>query len=365
MDTRLDGYWPEHGQNYITGLEDRLREIRTDCLAFLQTASAAQAAAACEGLAKEIGNFYKVRGGAACNAATVAEGSLPGGGSYETVVLDLENRQKLRLIVGTPPEGRWNGRCIMALHGTHEHAGYFLGLLGAPRTSHESSVGFALPFIKQGYMVACPDLPCFGMDNPIADESSEAFNSYIFQVDALNRITGCSYLQQAVNRNVAATGYLLNRFPAIEHYAITGYSLGALVAVATAACDKRVQAVIEYMGITTLEQEINERTQLCKLRSYVYGSGFAASVGDHWCLSLACAPRPFLRVSKAGDENVLYQGVRDTAQLQQAAYSACGAAGRFGQVLHQGQHGLQAGMAEEGAAWLDGQLEEKKAECCG
>ncbi len=355
MEMNLKQTWPPSGKNWIESMEAELCRIRKDVLHYFKTSSPEAAAETCERLSAKIQDFLGTADpylAMHIGSHVIKQGLEIGGGWCEEVVLKLGDGRRQRFFIGAPPENRWNRACLLALHGTHENAEYFLNLLKErPRNGHEGAVGFCLPFLRRGYMVVCPDLPCFGEDNPIPDLYSEAYSDYIFQVDILSRITGVSYLGEAVRRLTAVTDYLHKRFSGLCSYAAVGFSLGGMTALALAACDNRIQAVIEYMGIGTLERENDPRTQLKSRNSY--GSGFSAEVGDHWTLPLACAPRPFLRYVNMDDPINSAVGAEDIKEILLAAYGAFGATDNFCQREGTGGHGLESYMAEDGVLWLD------------
>ena len=347
--TNLDLFWPNSGEEYLSALKKALCDKRLECLAYINACSDDDLMEFCSDTKHRLKTFYRLS--ARPHVVDTAEKGTEqrSWGSVRTMELLLSNGRKQTIVIGTPAVCTKN-KIMLAIHGTHENARYFLGLIDRPRDGHTYSLGFMLPYIAQGYIVVCTDLPCFGSDYPLENIETQHFTDYIMQVDYAARIIGFPYMNEIIYRHMAVLDFLIGEYGKLDFIGITGFSLGAESAACICACDERIQAVVEYLGTSTFERRLPE-VAVSREVSQVMGSGFIDAVGDYWCLGIAICPRPYLRFAMDEDPFVNYSSVQDMAALYRSLYQRKGCDSRFRLVVGQGGHKLEMSMAEMGAVW--------------
>ncbi|MBO9610561.1 MAG: alpha/beta fold hydrolase [Paenibacillaceae bacterium] len=261
-----------------------------------------------------------------------------------TMNLQLEDGTRLPFTLGMPSRPLSPPRIVIALHGTNESMEYPLGnLIGPARRGHENVPGFARPLLEAGYYVVSPDLPSFG-------RRLEPIEQYA----QLAMLTGSSYLEKAVGEVSTLIDWIKSN-PELNAYTlgIVGFSLGGQVAVATAACDLRIDSVIDIGGWSTYETVFRLEPDMIAKRVYICGSGFLGVLGDMWRLAAAIAPRPILRIAAEEDEYNPLAGVRDTMALLSHIYAAHGSDELLRLYVHPGIHDVAPQTPQQLVEWFN------------
>lgn len=354
FNTSIQDFWPNYNENYLEALIGVMRKKRLDCLEYINTCSLNELNNFCEYTRCRLKEFYKTSKRPEIINTIEKELSQYTWGIARTLEMILSNGRRQTIIIGVPNICD-NKKVIIAIHGTHENARYFLGQVKNIRQGHECAVGFMLPFIYSGYIVVCTELPCFGEDYPHKGCSTSHFTDYIMQVDYISRLTGFSYMNEVLYRHMAVIDYLSKEYRSMKHCSITGYSLGAESALCVCACDERIDSVIEYLGTSTFESRIAEMA-INRKRSQVFGSGFINSIGDYWCLGISVYPRPYCKFSRNNDRFVNYSSVKDMVKLYEVLYARKEKKACFKHIVKEGGHFIDIKMAEEGVEWLECQI---------
>jgi hypothetical protein len=349
--------WPRK-EFFLTSLISQLYNDRNDMLRRLKSENGKDICEIINDCRVFVTDYYQLKKRPKVSKSKITGTVRTDIGMIESIDIEFDNGSAVSLLIGIPKSNVKPKKTIIGLHGTHESKEYYLGMLsGKARKGHMNSVDFLVPLLKEGYVVVCPDLPTFGSGYPGDRNDNKTFTDYITQVDVLSRLIGRCYAAEAIG-DVMGVMDFLESYPLTQGscYGIIGFSLGGQISSLVAACDARINAVIDVAGLLTYEQVFKIWPEKITKITYIFGGDCLGSIGDLWSIALAIAPRPQLRMACTNDEHVPIQSVYDINELLQSAYESLCVKGMVKFIEYIGPHDIQHKMIYDAIAWLDKNL---------
>lgn len=242
---------------------------------------------------------------------------------------------------------------VIAIHG-HGYGNRDIVALMADGTERSGPPGlhkdFAVSLVKQGFIVAAPELLGFG-DRRLAEElsSGEATKNSCYRLSSALLLAGQTMAGFRIYETMRVMDYLQTlEEVASERIGIMGISGGGLVAGFTAALDERIACAVVSGYAGTFATSILTR-QHC-LDNYIPGILLDAEMPD---LLGLIAPRGLFLES--GDSDHLFgpDGVRRALDRLKLIYDAAGFSERVEADFFAGGHEIHG---EPAFAWLQEQL---------
>jgi dienelactone hydrolase len=237
---------------------------------------------------------------------------------------------------------------VVALHGHGYGSREIVGL--EPDGSDRQGIAglhkdFAVDLVKQGFVVAAPELLGFGDRRLAEDIEAGPKQSSCFRISAHLMMLGQSIAGVRVTETMQAVGYLMSR-PEVNPQKIgcMGISGGGLIAAFTAGLDERIGATVVSGYANTFEDSILERAHC--LDNYIPGVLLEAEMPE---LIGLIAPRGLL--IESGDTDMVFprNGTLRAYEVLSRIYEAAGASEALETDYFTGGHEISGAKAYE---WL-------------
>ncbi|MEK3756810.1 alpha/beta hydrolase family protein [Paenibacillus sp. FSL P4-0338] len=261
-------------------------------------------------------------------------------------------RMALYLLIPEVPAG---SPCpaVLAIHGHGYGSREITGLNpdGSERTGDPGlHKDFAVSLVKQGFVVAAPEVLGFG-DRRLAEDlaSGEPGRNSCFRLSSALLMAGQTMAGCRIYETMRTLDYLQERKEVDgERIGIMGISGGGLVAGFTAALDERINSAVVSGYANTFQASILTRHHC--LDNYIPGILLEAEMPD---LLGLIAPRGLFL--EAGDADHLFgpAGVREALERLEQIYAAEGHGGQLAADFFTGGHEIHG---EPAYAWLLKQL---------
>lgn len=242
---------------------------------------------------------------------------------------------------------------VIAVHG-HGYGSREITGLNPDGSDREGEAGlhkdFAVSLVKQGYVVAAPEVLGFG-DRRLAEDlaSGEPGRNSCFRLSSALLMTGQTMAGYRIYETMRTLDYLQTRDEVIgERIGIMGISGGGLVAGFTAALDERIRCAVVSGYANTFADSILTRNHC--LDNYIPGILLEAEMPD---LLGLIAPRGLFLESGNADPLFGPAGTRKALGRLQLIYSAAGQGGQVEADFFAGGHEIHG---EPAFAWLRRQL---------
>ncbi|OKQ00260.1 alpha/beta hydrolase family protein [Paenibacillus sp. P46E] len=242
---------------------------------------------------------------------------------------------------------------IIAVHG-HGYGSREITGLNPDGSDREGETGlhkdFAVSLVKQGFVVAAPEVLGFG-DRRLAEDltSGEPGRNSCFRLSSALLMAGQTMAGYRIYETMRTLDYMQTRDEVIgERIGIMGISGGGLVAGFTAALDERLCCAVVSGYANTFADSILTRNHC--LDNYIPGVLLDAEMPD---LLGLIAPRGLFLES--GDADPLFgpEGTRKALARLQLIYSAAGQGGQVEADFFTGGHEIHG---EPAYTWLRRQL---------
>ncbi|AIQ40345.1 alpha/beta hydrolase family protein [Paenibacillus sp. FSL R7-0312] len=242
---------------------------------------------------------------------------------------------------------------VLAIHG-HGYGSREITGLNPDGSQRQGDPGlhkdFAVSLVKQGFVVAAPEVLGFG-DRRLAEdlESGEPGRNSCFRLSSALLMAGQTMAGYRIYESMRALDYLLTREEVNgERLGIMGISGGGLVAGFTAALDQRISCAVVSGYANTFADSILTRNHC--LDNYIPGILLEAEMPD---LLGLIAPRGLFLES--GDTDPLFgpAGAKQALDRLEAIYNAAGHGGQVEADFFVGGHEIHG---EPAYAWLRKQL---------
>lgn len=335
----------EQYMNKLTGSAPRSLAFRKD-LPFPQWRSELAAA-----LAERLGGFPEIAGEL---QPVLLERTACSGYIRERIEITTYEglRMPLYLLIPEQPLSA-PAPAVLAIHGHGYGSREVVGLL-PDDSDRQGDPGlhkdFALSLVKQGFVVAAPELLGFGDRRLVEDlASGEPGRNSCFRLSAALLMAGKTMAGYRIYETMRALDYLQTREEVNgERCGIMGISGGGLVAGFTAALDLRLKCAVVSGYANTFADSILTRSHC--LDNYIPGILLEAEMPD---LLGLIAPRGLFL--EAGEADHLFgpDGVRAALTQLQTIYSAADYNGQLGVDFFAGGHEIHGQPA---FAWLREQL---------
>ncbi|RRJ65159.1 dienelactone hydrolase [Paenibacillus oralis] len=246
---------------------------------------------------------------------------------------------------------------VIAVHGHGYGSREIVGLMpdGAERTGPSGlHKDFAVSLVKQGFVVAAPELLGFG-DRRLAEDlaGGEATRNSCYRLSSALLLAGQTMAGFRIYETMRALDYLRTRSEvAPERIGIMGISGGGLVAGFTAALDERIACAVVSGYAGTFATSILTRNHC--LDNYIPGILQDAEMPD---LLGLIAPRGLFLESGDTDHLFGQDGARQALDRLKLIYEAAGGAGRVEADFFTGGHEING---EPAFAWLREQLADER-----
>ncbi|WP_342565229.1 alpha/beta hydrolase family protein [Paenibacillus sp. FSL R7-0345] len=242
---------------------------------------------------------------------------------------------------------------VIAVHG-HGYGSREITGLHPDGSERQSDPGlhkdFAVSLVKEGFVVAAPEVLGFG-DRRLAEDraSGEPGKNSCFRLSSALLMAGQTMAGYRIYETMRVVDYLQTRNEVHSgKTGIMGISGGGLVAGFTAALDERIACAVVSGYANTFAASILSRNHC--LDNYIPGILLEAEMPD---LLGLIAPRGLFLESGAADPLFGPEGARQALARLQEIYRAAGHAGQVGADFFPGGHEIHGGLA---FAWLRGQL---------
>lgn len=242
---------------------------------------------------------------------------------------------------------------VLAIHGHGYGSREIVGLMpdGAGREGDPGlHKDFAVSLVKQGFVVAAPELLGFG-DRRLQEDldSGEPGRNSCFRLSSALLMAGQTMAGYRIYETMRALDYLESREEADSgRTGIMGISGGGLVAGFTAALDERISCAVVSGYANTFAGSILTRNHC--LDNYIPGILLEAEMPD---LLGLIAPRALFLESGDADHLFGPDGAREALARLQLIYSAASSDGGVEADFFAGGHEIHGGPAY---AWLRQQL---------
>lgn len=242
---------------------------------------------------------------------------------------------------------------MLAIHG-HGYGSREITGLNADGSERTGDPGlhkdFAVALVKQGFVVAAPEVLGFG-DRRLAEDlaSGEPGRNSCYRLSSALLMAGQTMAGYRIYETMRALDYLQERKEVDgERIGIMGISGGGLVAGFTAALDERISSAVVSGYANTFQASILTRHHC--LDNYIPGILLEAEMPD---LLGLIAPRGLFL--EAGDADHLFgpAGVREALERLEQIYAAEGHGGQLAADFFTGGHEIHG---EPAYAWLLKQL---------
>ncbi|AIQ51739.1 alpha/beta hydrolase family protein [Paenibacillus sp. FSL R7-0331] len=244
---------------------------------------------------------------------------------------------------------------IIAVHG-HGYGSREITGLDPDGSERQSDPGlhkdFAVSLVKEGFVVAAPEVLGFG-DRRLDEDrmSGEPGKNSCFRLSSALLMAGQTMAGYRIYETMRVLDYLETRSEVRSgHIGIMGISGGGLVAGFTAALDERIACAVVSGYANTFAASILTRNHC--LDNYIPGILLEAEMPD---LLGLIAPRGLFLESGDGDPLFGPAGSKLALGRLQQIYSAAGHSGQVGADFFSGGHEIHGSPA---FAWLRGQLAE-------
>ncbi|WP_152365307.1 alpha/beta hydrolase family protein [Microlunatus speluncae] len=250
------------------------------------------------------------------------------------------------LVPGGPP-GPWP--TVLAVHGHGYGSRQLCGLLpdGSPDPDdHDGHHHFAVSLVRRGLLVVAPDVVGFGERRSAADQAFDPeAGSACYRLATALAMGGATLTGLRVAELLGVVDHLADRDEVDpERIGIVGHSGGSMLSMIISALDQRIAATVLCGYPNTFAGSIRSvRHCLC---NYLPALQPLAEQPD---LLGLIAPRPLFLESGARDPIFPRAGFEEAVLRVGAAYTAAGAADRFGADLHPGGHEVSGRRAFD---WL-------------
>lgn len=242
---------------------------------------------------------------------------------------------------------------VIAVHG-HGYGSREICGLNPDGSERQSDPGlhkdFAVSLVKEGFVVAAPEVLGFG-DRRLAEDraSGEPGKNSCFRLSAALLMAGQTMAGYRIYETMRVVDYLQTH-EEVRHgrAGIMGISGGGLVAGFTAALDERIVCAVVSGYANTFAASILSRNHC--LDNYIPGILLDAEMPD---LLGLIAPRGLFLESGAADPLFGPEGARQALARLQEIYRAAGNAGQAFADFFPGGHEIHGGPAFK---WLRGQL---------
>ena len=193
-----------------------------------------------------------------------------------------------------PPGKARNLPCVVALHGHGSGVNSIIGRdkdgndrLAAAENDHRD---FAVELVRRGFLVAAPEINCFGRRVGSFDHLREGVRpTTCYMAGAVAQMLGGSILGLRVAETMRAIDFLKTHPRIGKRIGIMGLSGGGMLALFTAALDLRITAAVISGYFCSWKYNIQAmRHCLC---NYVPG---ISRIGDVSDIAALIAPRPML-----------------------------------------------------------------------
>lgn len=308
-------------------------------------------AALAEGFAKRLGGFPAQ---SAALAPVRLERTVCSGYIRERVEITTYDGLRMPLYLLLPQEPV-SSPCpvVLAIHGHGYGSREITGLNpdGSERTGDPGlHKDFAVSLVKQGFVVAAPEVLGFG-DRRLAEdaESGEPGRNSCFRLSSALLLAGQTMAGYRIFETMRALDYVQTREEVDGgRIGIMGISGGGLVAGFTAALDERIRCAVVSGYASTFADSILARSHC--LDNYIPGILLEAEMPD---LLGLIAPRSLFLES--GDRDHLFgpEAARAALARLEDIYSAAGGEGQIEADFFSGGHEIHGGPAYE---WLRRQL---------
>lgn len=242
---------------------------------------------------------------------------------------------------------------VLAIHG-HGYGSREIVGLKPDGSDREGDPGlhkdFAVSLVKQGFVVAAPEVLGFG-DRRLEEDlaSGEPGRNSCFRLSSALLMAGKTMAGYRIYETMRALDYLQTRQEVKdERIGIMGISGGGLVAGFTAALDQRISCAVVSGYANTFADSILTRNHC--LDNYIPGILLDAEMPD---LLGLMAPRALFLESGDADHLFGPEGVRTALAQLQTIYSAADHAGQLQADFFAGGHEIHG---EPAFAWLRKQL---------
>lgn len=250
---------------------------------------------------------------------------------------------------------------VLAIHGHGYGSREIVGLHpdGSARTSEPGlHKDFALSLVRQGFVVAAPELLGFG-DRRLAEDSALAAKdpgkNSCFRLSSALLTVGQTMAGCRIYETMRVLDYVQTRREADSDRAgIMGISGGGLVAGFTAALDRRIACAVVSGYVNTFAASILSRNHC--LDNYIPGILLEAEMPD---LLGLIAPRGLFVESGANDHLFGPAGAREAMDRLQTIFRASGNPNGIEADFFEGGHEIHGDLA---FAWLKRQLMTKTEE---
>jgi len=231
---------------------------------------------------------------------------------------------QLPVFVLEPPGRGVDLPCVLALHG---HGYGVNDIIGRDATGRDRSLppdsyhrDFALSLVRQGFLVAAPEINCFGRRvGSFAALPEQLRPSTCYLASAIALMLGGTMLGLRVHEAGRAIDLLQALPRASRRLGVMGISGGGMLALFTAALDARIRAAVISGYFCSWKFDIQAMHHcLC---NYVPGMSQFGDVGD---IGSLLAPRPVLIEHGTHDEIMPLAGVRSAVRSARRAWATLG-----------------------------------------
>ncbi|WP_168121186.1 alpha/beta hydrolase family protein [Paenibacillus sp. HB172176] len=272
----------------------------------------------------------------------------------ELVEIDTVEGLRMRMYILMPEQPSASPMpAVIALHGHGYGSREIVGLEadGAERSSKPGlHKDFAVSLVREGYVVAAPELIGFGDRRLAEDKEKGAGSNSCFRLAAHLLMTGRTLAGLRIRETSRVVDYLREAMPAIdkERIGIMGISGGGLVAGFTAAIDARIRCAV-VSGYASLFAESILARNHC-LDNYIPGILEEAEMPE---LLGLIAPRGLFLESGEEDKVFPREPAEKAYRELQSLYGEEGARDAVHCDFFRGGHEING---EKAFAWLRGQL---------